>query len=82
MANEFVYIPDDSEIKAKMQLVNSDMARIKTNLETAIRKEYQALNYIKQNISNRSSVLERQINDLAATRYQAELDMLEFRRKL
>jgi DNA-binding helix-hairpin-helix protein with protein kinase domain len=82
MANEFVYIPNDYEIRTKMQTVNSDMSRIKANLETAIRKEYQSLNYIKLNISNRSSILERQISDLAAMTYQAEVDMLEFTRRM
>lgn len=82
LANEFVYIPDDYEIRTKMQGVNGDVARIKTNLESAIRKEYQSLNYIKLNIANRSSILERQVNDVAAMTYQAEVDMLEFRRRI
>src|SRR5206468_1118517 len=81
MANDFVYIPNDYTINTKMQAVYNDMTKIKMNLEAAIRKEYQALNYIKLNITNRASILERQINDLAAMTYQAELDMMLFKRR-
>jgi DNA-binding helix-hairpin-helix protein with protein kinase domain len=61
MANDFVYIPNDYAIIARMRLVDNDVLKLRGNLEHAIRKEHLSLNYIKQNISNRALVMERQL---------------------
>ncbi len=78
LASGFVYIPDNYKIKSGLQNVNDDIAKIKTNLEHLIRKEYQSLNYLKMNIANRSIVLEKQINDFSIKTRQAEIDKEAF----
>lgn len=80
MASGFVYVPDNAAIAAAQQKVNADITIVKANLENAIRKEYQSLNYIKHTISNRSALLERQINDLSQKTYQAQIDLDAFRK--
>jgi DNA-binding helix-hairpin-helix protein with protein kinase domain len=78
MASGFVYIPDNSRLATETNLINHDIAGLKRNLENAIRKEYQSLNYIKQNISNRSAILEQQMNGLLMNIQQAEIDLIAF----
>jgi DNA-binding helix-hairpin-helix protein with protein kinase domain len=80
LASGFVYIPDTYTIAYRLQQVNAEVAKIKSNLETLIRKEYQSLNYLKLNITNRATVLERQIHDISLRARQAELDVEEFRK--
>ncbi|MES2704136.1 MAG: protein kinase [Bacteroidota bacterium] len=80
METQFVYIPDDQLINTRMQDVNNDMGRIRLNLENAIRNEFQSLNYIKANINNRAAILAGQINDISARTFEAELNMMEFKR--
>jgi DNA-binding helix-hairpin-helix protein with protein kinase domain len=80
LSSGFVYIPDNDKLLAGMGQVNMEVGNIKTNLEAQIRKEYQALNYLKLNINNRALVLERQINDLVLKTNQAEADMQAFRK--
>ena len=80
LASGFVYIPDQRRIALRLQDVSNDMAKIKTNLETLIRKEYQLLNHLKQNITNRATVLERQIKDISLRTHVAGLDAEAFRR--
>lgn len=78
LSSEFVYIPDNYKIDIGMKQVNHDIAKIKANLEQLIRKEYQSLNYLKMNIANRSTVLEKQINELSIKTYQADIDKMAF----
>ncbi len=80
LASGFVYIPDQHRITMRMQEVNNDIAKIKTNLETLIRKEYQSLNYLKLNITNRAAVLERHIIDLSVKAHVAGLEIAAFKK--
>ena len=78
MASGFTYIPDAHKLAIGMQQVNQDIAGLKLVLESQIRKEYQSLNYMKLNITNRAMVLENQINDIALKTSQAQVDVLAF----
>ena len=80
MASGFVYIPDPASLAAGMQQVNSQLASLKDDLEKSIREDYQSLNYIKLNITNRALVLERQIKDAVTRNSQAKLDLEAFNR--
>ncbi len=80
LAYGFVYIPDHHAMVSLQQEVSNDIAKIKAKLEQLIRKEYQSLNYIKLNISNRAAILERHINELSLKKYQAELEVEAFRK--
>ncbi len=80
LASGFVYIPDHNAMVSHLEEVSNDIGKIKAKLEQLIRKEYQSLNYIKLNISNRAAILERHISDLALKKYQAELDVDIFRK--
>ncbi len=80
MEAEFVYIPDDKKIALGLHQVNGEIANLRTHLETTIRKEYQSLNFLRANIQNHGSQLEKQINDLSTKTYQAELDLVVFRK--
>jgi DNA-binding helix-hairpin-helix protein with protein kinase domain len=79
LSTEFVYIPDSYKIASGLQRVNSEIEKIKANLELLIRKEYQALNYLKINITSRAVVLEKQIIDLSIATRQAAVDRDAFR---
>ncbi len=78
LSSQFVYIPDNYKLSTGMEQVDNDMNRIKMQLEHLIRKEYQSLTYLKQNISSRNMILKRQINDLSVQTYQAETDKNHF----
>jgi hypothetical protein len=76
----FLYIPDNNKIALAMDQVNRDIGAAKMKLETAIRREYQSLNYQKQNITSKATFMARQITDLSLRAYQAELDLMVFRK--
>ncbi|MCW3123085.1 MAG: protein kinase [Flavipsychrobacter sp.] len=78
LSTQFVYIPDNYKIAIGMERVTHDIAQIRVRLEQLIRKEYQAVNYLKQNITNRSLILKRQINDLSVRTQQAAIDKAHF----
>ncbi len=78
MSSGFVYIPDTGKLSTGLLQVVSDLEALKLKLEHSIRIEYQSVTYMKQNITNRSLVLERQINDLIAHTTQAKSSMLAF----
>lgn len=80
MSSGFIYMPDTQKINSGLAEVNKDVAMIRTTLESIIRKEYHSLNYVKQNISNRGSILARQIGDIALMHYQAEVDVKAFQK--
>ncbi|MBC7555234.1 MAG: hypothetical protein H7257_14790 [Taibaiella sp.] len=80
MSSGFVYIPDNDRIAKALKKVTTEVSHLKLKLESDIRKQYQSVNYIKLNITNRSAVLERQINDFAIKTYQAEINYSAFRR--
>jgi len=80
MTTGFVYIPNDYQISLKLQKVNEDIARVRLQLESNIRREYQSLNFLKLNITNRSNILETQIRDLSLKTMQAQVDMEAFRK--
>jgi DNA-binding helix-hairpin-helix protein with protein kinase domain len=80
MGSGFTYVPDNNLLTIRLQEVTSDMATIRSRLESLIRKEYQSLNYLRLNITNRASLLERQIIDLSILAYRASLDVAAFRR--
>lgn len=79
LSSQFVYIPDNYKLSIEMEQVNNDMDRIKIQLEHLIRKEYQSLTYLKQNITGRNSILRRQINDLSIKTFQTEVNRDYFR---
>jgi len=79
MSNGFVYIPADYQVSQKLQKVNEVIATMKLQLESGIRKEYQSINFLKLNITNRANILETQIRDLSAKTRQAKVDMEAFR---
>jgi DNA-binding helix-hairpin-helix protein with protein kinase domain len=74
MAYGYVYIPDPGKIAAGTQQVASEVATMRAQLEKQIRKEYQSLNYMKANITNRAAIMEKHIKDLSLKTYQAEAD--------
>jgi len=80
MSDGFVYIPDTYKINIGMQKISEEVAHIKLQLESKIRREYQSLNFLKLNIQNRAAILEGQVNDLSRKVRQAELDMDAFRK--
>jgi len=80
MATGFVYIPDDTAIAAGLLHVNGEVANLRTFKEAAIRKEYQTLNYQRQTISNRTALLEKHLGEVSLKTYQAELEMVVFRK--
>ena len=80
MESGFVYIPDSHKLTIGREQVDHDITGLKLLLESQIRKEYQSLNYMKLNISNRAMVLENQINSLELKVNQAETDMKRFYR--
>ena len=80
MASGFVYIPDTGKLSTGLLQVVTDLEALRLKLEHGIRLEYQSLTYMKQNITNRASVLENQIRDAVSKRTQAQLDMASFSR--
>jgi len=80
MATGFVYIPRQALLAERMQDVNHEVATIRARLENLIRREYQSLNYLRLNITNRASILERQIQELLLREYRARLELEAFRR--
>lgn len=80
LSSQFVYIPDNYKLSNGMDQVDQDMGRIKTQLEHLIRKEYQSLTYLKQNITSRNLVLKRQINEISVKTTQIEIDKGNFKR--
>lgn len=74
LAAQFVYIPDNNKLSNGMERVDHEMSRIKTQLEHLIRKEYQSLTYLKQNITNRNMALKGQISDISAKTRQMEIN--------
>ncbi len=80
MSSGFVYIPDAAKLATGMQHVAADVATMKRDLERNIRQEYQSLNYLKLNVTNRALVLDRQIKDIVTRSTQAKLDMESFYR--
>jgi DNA-binding helix-hairpin-helix protein with protein kinase domain len=80
MASGFTYIPEATKIAGELLQISGQMDKMKLQLEHNIRREYQSLNYLKSNITNRAMVLERQINDLSIKTYQAELDLNAFKK--
>lgn len=80
MSAGFVYIPDTYRINEGMQKVSEEVAKIRLQLESNIRREYQSLNFLKVNIRNRSELIEVQVKNLAIKVWQAELDIAAFRK--
>ena len=80
VASGFVYIPNNYEIARKLQKVNETIGRLKLQLESNIRREYQSVNFLKLNITNRANILETQIRDLSIKTKQAQMDMEAFRK--
>ena len=80
MASGFVYIPDRLKTDAAMSIVNDEIATARAQLEKQIRKEYQSANFIKINMANRAAILEKQIIDLSLKTYQADIDLMAFRK--
>jgi DNA-binding helix-hairpin-helix protein with protein kinase domain len=78
MASGFVYIPDNTRIGAALDQVNDEIGKLRSKWANSIRQEYQALAYMRVNITNKASILERQIEDQARKAYQAELDLAAF----
>ena len=80
MAGGFVFIPDADKTALAISHVEHNIAATRMHLEKLIRKEYHTVNLMKMNISNRSQILERQINDLTLKCYQADVDLVAFRK--
>lgn len=80
MASGFVYIPNNYEISQGLQKINTQVAALKQQLEANIRREYQSLNFLKLNITNRANILETQIREISIKTMQAKLDMEAFRK--
>jgi hypothetical protein len=80
MSAGFVYIPDTYRINEGMQKVSEEVSKIRLQLESNIRREYQSLNFLKVNIRNRSELIEVQVKNLAIKVRQAELDVDAFRK--
>jgi DNA-binding helix-hairpin-helix protein with protein kinase domain len=80
LSSKFVYIPDPHRIAVHMESVKKDVAILQQQLESAIRKEYQSVNYLKQHLSNRVNYVDRQISDLSLRVAQAELDIIAFQK--
>ncbi|MCF8450237.1 MAG: protein kinase [Taibaiella sp.] len=80
MSLGFVYIPDNNKLNSALMKVNSEIAQIRQQLEHNIRKEYQSLNFLKLNINNRLTMLEKQIELMYLQVKQAELDSYSFKK--
>jgi len=80
MSADFVYIPDQLSLNAGMQKVNEEMAQLRLKLESAIRREYQHLNFLKANIRTRAELLEHQFLNVTAQMKQAQTDVQAIRK--
>jgi DNA-binding helix-hairpin-helix protein with protein kinase domain len=80
MSSGFVYMPESDRTAKSEQKVAEEIAAVRVQLEKQIRKEYQSVNFIKMNISNRANVLEKQIKELTLRTYQADIDLVAFRK--
>jgi len=80
MSADFVYIPDQLSLNAGMQKVNEEMAQIRLKLESAIRREYQHLNFLKANIRTRAELLEQQFMNVTVQMKQAQTDVQAIRK--
>ncbi len=80
MSADFVYIPDQLSLNAGMQKVNEEMAQLRLKLESAIRREYQHLNFLKANIRTRAELLEHQFVNITVQMKQAQTDMQAIRK--
>jgi len=80
MSSGFVYKPDTYKLNIAISKVNDEVSQIKLQLEHNIRREYQSLNFLKLNINNRLSFLEKQLDDLYINVRQAELDNHVFKK--
>ncbi|MBE7171895.1 MAG: hypothetical protein INR73_15005 [Williamsia sp.] len=79
MATQFVYRPDPQLVDRAVAGAAAEVAGLKSQLETEIRKQYQALHYLRVNIDNKRTVLNRQLDELGNVVYQAELDLEAFK---
>lgn len=79
MALGFVYIPNNYVIAQRMEKVNETIAKQKLQLETNIRREYQSVNFLKMNITNRAHILETQIRDATLKTLHAKANMDAFK---
>ncbi len=79
MQADFVYIPDANKLNEGMAQVSNQLAAIRLQRETVIRKSYQSITYLKLNITNRNQVLARQVLDISRQLAQAELDYQAFK---
>lgn len=80
MSAGFVYIPDNYKINIAIQKVNDEVAQLKLQLESSIRREYQSINFLKLNIQNRAAIIQGQVADMRIKVRQAEIDMNAFKK--
>ena len=80
MSAGFAYIPDNYRLGIARQKAADEVNTLKHRLEQKIRTEYQSLNFLKLNINNRMSALEKQLDGLYIKVKQAEVDLEAFKK--
>lgn len=80
MANDFVYVPDTYKLNIAVAKVNDEIAQLKIQLEHNIRREYQSLNFLKTNMNNRLTFLEKQLDELYPRVRIAEMEYAAYRK--
>lgn len=75
MSQGFAYRPDVESIQIAIDDLRKNMQNEKLQKGSAIRREYQALSYMKINIKNRAIILDASIKNQALITYQDELNL-------
>jgi len=78
VASNFLYIPDDAKMQEGMATVARETAALRARLEATIRKEFQAVNYLKDHIMNRNAVLMRQASEIAMREQRARMELEQY----
>ena len=78
VASNFLYIPDDAKIQEGMATVARETAVLRARLEATIRKEFQAVNYLKDHIMNRNAVLVQQASEIAMREQRARMELEQY----
>ena len=80
VAQGFIYVPDSGKINEGLVQVEAEINQLKNNLETAIRKDFQAANYLKTHLENQRRHLEKQLREQELMVNTSRNEALHFRR--
>jgi len=80
VSSKFIYHPDNNLIKKEINLILSDIEKLKKNLENEIKKDYHNLQILKCNISDKQEQLKRYIGGASKQYFQLGLDYQSFKK--